>query len=250
MLSPIPCDNCSTSFLNRFTKRASVNSHPASSWLIHNGIQVLESSHFELSNLWVIARLAERLQGVTIALNSQVTGIRDNTLITTRGDISFDLAINCAGPFCDDIAAMAGLSDIEIRPCRGDYYVLNSCPVTRPVYQLPYHNAHGLNVHLTPTVDGQLLFGPNAFFIDEKTDYKHGSGVEEYARSAEFYLPGIDTSKLQSAYSGNRPKLFVEGKPLPEFLVKKSGNWIHLLGIESPGLTAAPALAKHVLDQI
>lgn len=187
-------------------------------------------------------------KGVTVILNCKVTSVNEGSLTTTRGDIPFDVAINCAGLFADEIASMAGVSDITIRPCRGDYYTLHSCPVTRPVYHLPYRNAHGLGVHLTPTLDGHLLFGPNAFFIDEKNDYHHRSAVEEYARSAEFYLPGIDTEKLRPAYSGNRPKLYVAGQPHPEFLIKKLGAWIHLLGIESPGLTSAPALAKHVLN--
>lgn len=189
-------------------------------------------------------------KGVTVALNCKVTAIKNGSLETERGEIPFDLAINCAGLFCDDIAKMAGMSGIQIRPCRGDYYVMNSCPVKRPAYHLPYKNTHGLGVHLTPTFDNQLLLGPNAFFIDEKTDYQHCSTIEEYARSVSYYLPRITTPKLQPAYSGNRPKLFVNGNPHPEFFVQKSNRWIHLLGIESPGLTAAPALAKHVVSLI
>jgi L-2-hydroxyglutarate oxidase LhgO len=48
------------------------------------------------------------------------------------------------------------------------------------------------------------------------------------------------------AYSGNRPKLFQNGKAVSEFTILKEKNWIHLLGIESPGLTSAPALARKV----
>lgn len=196
-----------------------------------------------------LARYLESLGG-TIALNCKVTGTKYGTLITERGEIPFDLAINCAGLFCDDIAKLAGLTNIEIHPCRGDYYVVNSCPVKRPAYHLPYKAAHGLGVHLTPTVDGQLLLGPNAFFIEGKTDYQHRSEPEEFAKSLAFYLPRFAPQNLHKAYSGNRPKLRVSGKPHPDFLIKKEANWIHLLGIESPGLTAAPALAKHVASLV
>lgn len=188
-------------------------------------------------------------KGCQIVLNCKVQGVKDNALITTRGEIPFDLAVNSAGLFSDEIARMSGLAhaqDYEIRPCRGDYYLIQKKLIGRPVYHLPYQGAQGLGVHLTPTIDDQILLGPNAFFIDDKLDYRHCSEVSAYQRAVNWFLPNCNGLPLSPAYSGNRPKLFIQGRPSPEFMILKDRNWIHLLGIESPGLTAAPALANHV----
>ncbi len=189
-------------------------------------------------------------QGVNIILNCKVNNVKENTLLTSRGDIHFDVAINAAGLFCDDIASLSGLTGYRIKPCRGDYYLLAGQPISKPVYHLPYKEAHGLGVHLTPTGDGNTLLGPNAFFIDEKKDYQHYSSSDAFEKAVRFYLPRLKDVRLQPAYCGNRPKLFFQNKPIGEFVIKKEKNWVHLLGIESPGLTSAPVLAQMVLDQI
>lgn len=185
-------------------------------------------------------------KGVGIITNCHVTGIKENRLETSRGEINFDRAVNTAGLFCDDIAHMAGLEGYSIRPCRGDYFILSKSPLKRPVYHLPYKKADGLGVHLTPTFDGQMLAGPNAFFIDNKTDYRHRSDSSAFERAVRYFVPSLSSLPLAPAYSGNRPKLYYRDKPLPEFKMIKKENWIHLLGIESPGLTSAPALARKV----
>lgn len=190
-----------------------------------------------------LARYIEE-RGAQIILNCKVTGFEKEILQTTRGEMPADLYINSAGLFADEIAAASGLTGYSIRPCRGDYYVLNKSPLQHPVYHLPYRSAHGLGVHLTPTLDGNTLVGPNAFFIDHKTDYRHRSAIDEFEKAVQFYLPHWPHASLTPGYCGNRPKLFFQEKPVKEFAIIKKNNWIHLLGIESPGLTAAPALAE------
>ena len=150
-------------------------------------------------------------QGVKIVLNCRVLEAEGQTLKTTRGEISFDRVINSAGLFSDEIARMTGLTDYEIRPCRGDYYLLQKTPIKRPVYHLPYHGAQGLGVHLTPTIDHQLLIGPNAFFIEKKDDYQHRSDISPYEKAVRYFLPDLPQTHLSVAYSGNRPKLFLKG---------------------------------------
>ncbi|MBI1910214.1 MAG: NAD(P)/FAD-dependent oxidoreductase [Deltaproteobacteria bacterium] len=189
-------------------------------------------------------------KGVEIINPCKLLEVKDQSLQTTRGEIPFDLAINSAGLFADEIAEQAGLKGYEIRPCRGDYYAVSKNPVKRPVYHLPYKGAHGLGIHLTPTIDNQLLLGPNAFFIEGKTDYQHKTAPESFEKAVRYYLPEWDPPPLQPAYSGNRPKLFHYGEPLTEFTIVKEKTWVHLLGIESPGLTSAPALANEVLKRL
>ncbi len=195
-----------------------------------------------------VKKLSQYLEekGVSVILNCKVTAVKDNVLSTTRGDINYDFGINSAGLFCDEIAENCGLKNYSIRPCRGDYYLLNKNIIQKPVYHLPYIGAHGLGIHLTPTMDQQILLGPNAFFIDEKKDYAHHSRVEPFEKAVRFYLPTLKSFELHPAYSGNRPKLYLDEKPLAEFVIKKEKNWIHYLGIESPGLTSAPVLAEEI----
>ncbi len=187
--------------------------------------------------------------GVKILRNCDVEGTQGNRVLTHRGELTFDLGINCAGLRADEIAEAAGLKGYEVRPCRGDYYLLGRATIERPVYHLPYAGNPGLGVHLTPTWDGQTLLGPNAFFIEEKEDYRHRSEEGPFKKALGFYLPEYSDANIQAAYSGNRPKLFFKGKAIEDFTVIKQGPWVHCLGIESPGLTAAPALAKFILNE-
>lgn len=187
-------------------------------------------------------------EGVQVLTHCEVRGVDGHTLRTSRGEMPFDLAVNAAGLFSDEVAAWAGVSGYEIRPCRGDYFIAPHCPLSRPVYHLPYAGEPGLGVHLTPTLDDQLLIGPNAFFIDAKLDYKHRSSEADFLKALAYYLPGQDFPSLHPDYSGNRPKLYHSGKAVDDFTIVQEGGWIHLLGIESPGLTAAPALAQYVMN--
>ena len=197
----------------------------------------------------LVSYLEER--GVSIIPNCEILAVHEQTLVTPRGAMAFDWAINSAGLQADHIAHMTGVKDYTIRPCRGDYYLLASAPLHRPVYHLPYRGAHGLGVHLTPTLDQQTLIGPNAFFIDEKEDYHHRSDdPTPFEKAVRFFLPNCPAPRLNPAYSGNRPKLFKNDQPVSEFTMLRHKNWLHLLGIESPGLTAAPALAKHLLTMM
>ena len=186
-------------------------------------------------------------RGVQIILDCQVTGQDHGALKTTKGDIHYDIAINCAGLFSDKIAHMFGITGYEIRPCRGDYYLLQGEFLRHPVYHLPPPQGQGLGVHLTPTLDHQTLIGPNAFFIEEKEDYHHHTDdMKPFKETIDYDLPAVVNPRLVKAYSGNRPKLFFKGEPCDDFTIIQKDDSIHFLGIESPGLTAAPALAQYI----
>ena len=108
-------------------------------------------------------------------------------------------------------------------------------------------------MHLTVDLGGQARFGPDVEWIDG-IDY----GVDP-ARSESFYAavrkywPGLKDGALQPGYSGIRPKIVPKGQAGQDFVVQGPrahgvGGLINLFGIESPGLTAALALADHVLE--
>ena len=162
--------------------------------------------------------------------------------------------VNAAGLFADEVAGMLGNTNYRIYPVRGEY-----CEVVRArshlvnalVYPLPHPEGLSLGVHLTKTLWGTVLVGPTARYVSDKNDYEHDrQPVEEFARRAKPLLPEIEAADLTLAYSGLRPKLVPPGaEGIADFVITRDPNVpqaIHLIGIESPGLTAAPAIANHV----
>jgi glycerol-3-phosphate dehydrogenase len=128
---------------------------------------------------------------------------------------------------------------------------------------LPHPAGLSLGVHLTKTVWGTVLVGPTARYIEDKNDYeREREPVEEFARGARLLLPEIETADLVPAYSGIRPKLTPppnasaapsHGKATADFIIERDPEIpgaVHLMGIESPGLTSAPSIAEHVSELV
>lgn len=196
----------------------------------------------------VALRTFARQAGVETLERCAVHGATADTLETTRGPLPFDRAVNCAGLWCDTLADLAGLPGYAVTPYRGDYYVLPQPGLLgRPVYHIARPGDAGLGVHLTPTMEGHVLLGPDVSPIDARDDYRHRSPVDAFAASLRHTLPSAEPAKLVPGWSGNRPKLTFRGDRVPDFVIRAHGAWIHTLGIESPGLTAAPAIARRVV---
>ena len=164
--------------------------------------------------------------------------------------------INAAGLFADEIAALLGNHSWRIYPVRGEY-----CEVRGPraslinnlVYPLPHADGLSLGVHFTKTLWGTFLLGPTAAYVEGKDNYeKNRLPIAAFAESAKTLLPEIEEGDLQLGYSGLRPKLVPPGgKGIADFVITRDPSVpqaIHLVGIESPGLTAAPAIAQRVLQ--
>ena len=164
--------------------------------------------------------------------------------------------INAAGLFADEIAALLGNHSWRIYPVRGEY-----CEVRGPraslinnlVYPLPHADGLSLGVHFTKTLWGTFLLGPTATYVEGKDNYeKNRLPITAFAQSAKTLLPEIEEGDLQLGHSGLRPKLVPPGgKGIADFVITRDPSVpqaIHLVGIESPGLTAAPAIAQHVLQ--
>ena len=162
--------------------------------------------------------------------------------------------VNAAGLFADEVAALLGNTRYRIYPVRGEYCELvrgKSYLVNTLVYPLPSPRGLSLGVHLTKTLWGTVLVGPTARYVEDKNDYESDRlPVEEFARRAKRLVPEMEAADLRLAYSGLRPKLVPPGAQGPaDFVITRDPEHpraIHLVGIESPGLTAAPAIAEHV----
>jgi L-2-hydroxyglutarate oxidase LhgO len=136
------------------------------------------------------------------------------------------------------------------RFAKGNYFRLGGAsPSQRLIYPLP--DNHGLGVHLTVDLAGQARFGPDVEWV-ESPDYRvDETRQERFASAIRRYWPALPASKLHPDYAGVRPKLIVDGQPFHDFLLQDRrhhgiAGLINLLGIESPGLTAALALAERV----
>ena len=116
-------------------------------------------------------------------------------------------------------------------------------------YPLPHHDALSLGLHFTKTLWGTILVGPTAAYVDHKENYERDRlTIPEFLADARTMLPDLAESDLQLAYTGLRPKLLPEGKAgFIDFVIEPDQEMpqiIQLIGIESPGLTASPAIAR------
>jgi glycerol-3-phosphate dehydrogenase len=162
--------------------------------------------------------------------------------------------INAAGLYADEVAAMLGNHSWKIYPVRGEYCEVRgprSSLINNLVYPLPHADGLSLGVHFTKTLWGTFLLGPTATYVEGKDNYeKDRLPIADFAHSAKTLLPEIEEKDLQLGYSGLRPKLAPpDHKGIVDFVITRDAvvpQAIHLVGMESPGLTAAPAVAKHV----
>ena len=211
------------------------------------------------------ARVATN-QGANIVTRAQVVSLepsRETIRVGLRiGDeedsqretIEAKCVVNAAGLFADEVAALLGNQSWRIYPVRGEYCEIRgpqSLLIKNLVYPLPHSDGLSLGVHFTKTLWGTVLVGPTATYVEGKYNYeKNRLPISAFAESAKTLLPEIDERDLQLGYSGLRPKLVPPGgKGIADFVITRDSNVpqaIHLVGIESPGLTAAPAIANHV----
>jgi len=189
--------------------------------------------------------------GVTIVKQCEVLSIDDhNTLTTTRGEMEADMIINAGGLYSDSIARMCGLEGYEIVPNKGDYYNTTEDVIRGLVYPVP-DSPHTLGIHLTRTLGEETLIGPSAIRATDKDDYEIRTPREEFEKGALAIIPDFNIQRIYPGYSGNRPKVYYKGELQMDFVIEKQEKGrVHLMGIESPGLTAAPAIAEYVVKMI
>ena len=196
--------------------------------------------------------------GVEYLLCHKVTAIsrEEEKFILQAGgeEISCNILINSAGLFADKISAMAGDDRYTIYPCRGEYYLMDKLPagtLQMPIYPVPRPGVGGLGVHLTPTMDGNMLIGPSAEYVDGHEDLATTQKtLNQLEREAKELYEGLNMRNVIGTYAGMRAKLVAKGQAnYGDFVIEHSPNvknLIQLIGIESPGLTASMPIAKMV----
>lgn len=167
-------------------------------------------------------------------------------------DFSFtsSVVINAAGLSSDIIASMTGAS-YQLQYCKGDYCSISGIKpglINRLIYPAPLKNHVGLGVHLTMDLNGRLKLGPDATYIDRIEDYRVPSEKAAlFYEQAIKFLPFLKPENVQPDMSGIRPKLQGPHDAFADFVIRQDApGFVNLIGIESPGLTASPAIARYV----
>ena len=202
--------------------------------------------------------------GAMISYNTEVVGIKktDDGYIVTFYDgfkVKSPVVINAAGLWADKVSEMVGIPAEEhnytIHFCKGEYYKTTKYKnIEHLVYPVPDPTGISLGIHIRINLNGELSFGPNAYYVDEL-----GYGMDEtyhrqFHESVSEYLD-IEFDEMWQDDSGIRPKLQNKGEGFRDFVIeneKEKGfpNFINLIGIESPGLTSCLAISKYVENLI
>ena len=240
-----------------------------------------------------LARLVEE-RGGAIALGAAVVGITTaggRTVVeTTRGSITADRLVNCAGLQSDRVAAMgdAGVEGVRIVPFRGEYYDVvpsRSHLCRNLIYPVPDPRFPFLGVHLTRSVHGGVHAGPNAVLALAREGYRRrdvdpgdvrelatnpamrtlarrywrvGAGEvyrsvsrRAFVRALQRLVPDVRTEDLRPAAAGVRAQaLAADGSLVDDFLLAGDERAVHVVNAPSPAATAALEIARHVVERL
>ena len=196
--------------------------------------------------------------GVDYYLDHEVTAIeRDGDgvyrLATDKGTFSARWVVNSAGLGCGRISDMLGIKGYKVIGSKGDYIILDKRTgplLPMPVYPVPSNTYMG--IHVTNTTDGNVIIGPNAETVSDFAYYGVPQENMDYlADSASDLWPCIHKSDYIRNYSGILPKWVDDQGMIQDFRIEIRDDLapraINLVGIESPGLTAAVPIARYAI---
>jgi len=205
--------------------------------------------------------------GAFIAYQTKVVGIEYRgsgfgiETVQPNGEalcLTSPLIINAAGLHADQIARLVGIDTFgrgyQIFPCKGEYFRVadrHRGAITRLVYPTPTHISLGIHTRLS--LDGALALGPNAFYVDQIDYSVNENHQDDFYFSVREFLPFIQPADLSPDMAGIRPKLQPPGGPPRDFVICAESAFpglINLIGIDSPGLTAALAIAEMVAELV
>lgn len=207
-----------------------------------------------------------RSKGATFQSSAEVAGLQKTStgfrisIQTPAGVETFtsERVINAAGLESDTIAGLVGIdldaAGYRLHYCKGSYFSVaaaKSSVVKRLVYPVP--TTVSLGVHALVDVAGRLRFGPDAEFLKERSlDYRVDANKRAaFAKGVQRLVPSLTEDDLSPDISGIRPKVQAPGEPPRDFVIRDESDrgyagLVNLIGIESPGLTACLAMARHV----
>lgn len=165
--------------------------------------------------------------------------------LTTR------FAVSAVGCNADDIAKLLGEEDfpVKIIPRRGEYMLMDKKLgelASSTLFMLP--SAAGKGVLVSPTVDRNLIVGPNAHEVEKGDTSTSADGLAEITRGAKRLIPTLDTRAVITSFAGVRPTPSTD-----DFYIEESSKlhgFLHAAGIESPGLASSPAIGEYIVEKL
>jgi len=188
--------------------------------------------------------------GVTLALENKVIGIEKTgdafKVRTDKGEYDGKYVINAAGVYSDEISRMVGVDNFEILPRSGEYILFTrgtGDPINTVIFQLP--TKFGKGVLVASTYYGNLLIGPDANDDVEKEDTStHIERIAKIFDQTKSLYDKINSKQFIRSFTGIRARSSTDDFIIEETAVK---GFINVAGIQSPGLTSAPAIAEMVI---
>lgn len=175
--------------------------------------------------------------------DGKVTGVKTN-----QGDFAADYVINAAGLYADDVARMVGIEKIDIHPRKGEYYIYDHAKdfeINHVLFPIPTKISKG--IVCTKTVEDNLLIGPTSDFVDSKEDLATTrEGLDHVYRGAKKMFPDLTLKDTIRVFAGLRAADTTE-----DFVIEAAEDvegFINVAGIQSPGLSSAPAIADLVAE--
>ena len=190
--------------------------------------------------------------GVEFKLNSKVTSIEKisegyKVTLNNKELVSGKLIINASGLEGAFLNNLVSMSKREINPVKGEYCLFDKVAgamINKTLFQVPSKLSKGVLV--TPTAEGNLLVGPNA--VEGKTLETSREGIDEILDKSKKSVEELPLARILNTFSGIRPK--TKGGDFIIEEVEDAKNFINVIGIDSPGLTAAPAIGVYVVNMI
>ncbi len=194
------------------------------------------------------------MNGVEFKLETEIIDIEKKQdgyiLKTNKGDIETKVVVNAAGVFGDKINNMVSEKKYHITARKGEYLLFDKTVgdmVQRTIFQLP--TKMGKGVLVTPTADGNLLLGPTSVDVEEKDDFETTrEGLDNVAEKAKLSIKEIPMRQVITSFAGLRAH-----EENSDFIIgeaEDAENFINAIGIESPGLTSAPAIGEYIREMI
>jgi len=192
--------------------------------------------------------------GVDIFTNQKVLAIEKNKngfmIKTKNADFTCDYIVNAAGNHADDVAKLLDIYEYEIKPRHGDLLVLDKDLSFKPkTVMFPVPSPDSKGIACIPTIHGNTIIGSTATMLDNKEDVpNYGHGIQELIDGIHRILPELETNRVIRTFAGLRPVVINNNN---DFFIAESqtvNGFIHVAGIQSPGVASAPAIGEHVRD--
>ena len=223
-----------------------------------SALHIVDAGLTDVFRLVIAAAEHAAVNGVDFILGTEVKGLlkdssgneRISGVTTSDGSWKAGLVINCAGVDADTIIRSAVDTDFKISARKAEYYIIDKAEgdiCNGAIYPIP--TPYGKGCAVIPTVHGNTIFGGNSILINDREDTSTSSKeLEDVFTQSEKLVPAVKGKKIIAQFSGLRSSVVSD-----DYIIgpqKGVPGLFNVVGIDSPGLSSAPAIALYVKDMI